>query len=163
MTDEQLRRTMEFIVEQQAQFAVNIQRLEEGFKRQEEERIRDRPRLARLEQSYQTVVDLLKNYDSRMDTNDSRTNRVEAETNRLENALARFTEKADSRLNRVEAESNRLENALARFAENTNLRVTALESILQTSMATVAAAQARTDEKLSALIEVVRQDRGKTP
>lgn len=133
MTEEQMQRKMEFIVEQQAQFAVSIQWFEEHLKHLEEERIRDRPRLARLEQSYQTVVDLLRNYDSRMDT-------------------------CDSRLNRVEAESDRLENALARFAENADSRLAGIESSLQV----VAIAQVRTDEKLSALIDIVRQDRGKT-
>ena len=209
MTYEQMQHTMEFIVEQQARFTVNIQQLEEGFKRQEEERIRDRPRLARLEQSYQTVVELLKNYDSRMDDHvsrmdrvegensrleialarfteksdaridrvegessrletalarfteksDARIDRVEGESSRLETALARFTEKTDARMDRVEGESSRLENALARFAENSHLRVAELKSVLQTNMTALAAAQARTDEKLSALIDIVRQDR----
>jgi len=40
MTNEEMHRTMEFIIEQQAQFATNIQRLQE-------ERIRDNPRLTR--------------------------------------------------------------------------------------------------------------------
>jgi anti-sigma-K factor RskA len=53
MTDEERRRTMEFILEQQAQFAANIQRHEENFRQLEEERIRDRPRLARVEESFQ--------------------------------------------------------------------------------------------------------------
>jgi hypothetical protein len=44
MTNEEMQKTMEFILEHQAQFAVNIQRLQE-------ERIRDQPRLARLEES----------------------------------------------------------------------------------------------------------------
>ena len=48
MTDEQMRRTMEFIVEQQAQMAGHLQQLEE-------ERIRDRPRMASLEQSFQRL------------------------------------------------------------------------------------------------------------
>ena len=42
MTNEEMQRTMEFIVEQQAQFAANIQRLQE-------ERIRDTPRITILE------------------------------------------------------------------------------------------------------------------
>jgi hypothetical protein len=44
MTNEEMHRTMEFIVEQQV--AANIQRLRE-------ERIRDNPRLARFEESFQ--------------------------------------------------------------------------------------------------------------
>ena len=45
MTNQEIRKTMEFILEQQAQFAANIQRLQE-------ERARDNPRLTRLEESF---------------------------------------------------------------------------------------------------------------
>lgn len=51
MTNEEIQRNMEFIVEQQAQFWASIQRLEE-------ERRRDAPRLARLEESLQVLVQL---------------------------------------------------------------------------------------------------------
>lgn len=51
---------MEFILEQQAQFAANIQRLQE-------ERIRDNPRLTRLEESFQLLVGLAENTDKRLD------------------------------------------------------------------------------------------------
>ena len=60
MTNEEMQRTMEFIVEQQAQFAANIQRLQE-------ERIRDTPRITRLEESFQLLVRLAENSDLRMD------------------------------------------------------------------------------------------------
>ncbi len=53
MTDEEMRRTMEFILQQQAQFAASIQRLEE-------ERARDQPRLKRLEDSFLILVQLEK-------------------------------------------------------------------------------------------------------
>ena len=59
MTDEQMRRTMEFIVEQQAQFAATIQRLEESFQRREEERIRDQSQQAELEKSCQRLEELI--------------------------------------------------------------------------------------------------------
>ena len=78
MTNEERRRTMEFILEQQAQFAAHFQQLEE-------ERIRDRPRLARLEKSFQRfseslnsldesfkrIVKVIEVYDSRADDVDS--------------------------------------------------------------------------------------------
>ena len=44
MTNEEMQRTMEFVVEQQAQFAANIQRLQK-------DRIQDTPRHSRLEDS----------------------------------------------------------------------------------------------------------------
>jgi len=98
MTNEEIQRTMEFILEQQAQFAANIQRLQE-------ERIRDNPRLTRLEESFQLLVRLAENTDTRLD-------RLESSTSTLEG-----------------------------------------------NMAALAAAQTHTDERLSALIEIVREGR----
>ena len=66
MTNEEMQRTMEFIVEQQAQFAANIQRLQE-------ERIRDNPRLTRLEESFQLLVQLAQTTDTRLDRLESTT------------------------------------------------------------------------------------------
>jgi septal ring factor EnvC (AmiA/AmiB activator) len=105
MTNEEMRRTMEFIVEQQAQFAASIQRAEE-------ERIRDKPRLARLEDSFQRLVALCENMDSRLDTTDTRLDKLEVN-----------------------------------------------ESELEANMSRLAAAQAHADERLSALIDIVREDR----
>ena len=51
MTNEEIQRTMEFILERQAQFETNIQRLQE-------ERLNDGPRLNRLEESFQLLVQL---------------------------------------------------------------------------------------------------------
>ncbi len=64
MTNEEIQKTMEFILEQQAQFATNIQRLQE-------ERLRDSPRLARLEESFQLLVQLAQTTDNRLDMVDS--------------------------------------------------------------------------------------------
>src|SRR6266496_2189851 len=105
MTNEEIQKTMEFILEQQAQFAVNIQRLQE-------ERVRDNPRLTRLEESFQLLVQLAQNTDTRLD-------RIESTTTALESTT------------------------------------TALES----NMAALAAAQTHTDERLSALIDIVREGR----
>jgi hypothetical protein len=105
MTNEEIQKTMEFIVEQQAQFAVNIQRLQE-------ERLHDKPRLTRLEESFQLLVQLAQTTDTRLDSLES--------------------------------------NSIAR--ESTMI---ALES----NMAALAAAQAHSDERLSALIDIVREGR----
>ena len=95
MTNEEMQKTMEFILEQQAQFAANIQKLQE-------ERMRDDSRIKRLEESFQLLVQL---------------------------------------------------------AQSTNTRLNTLES----NMATLAEAQTHTDERLSALIDIVREGRnGKT-
>ena len=52
MTNEEMQSTMQFIVEQQAQFAANIQMLQEGQVRAEE-------RFAKLEDSLERVVGLV--------------------------------------------------------------------------------------------------------
>jgi len=83
---------------QQAQFAVNIQRLQE-------DRLRDNPRLTRLEESFQLLVQLGQTTDTRLDTQAS------------------------------------------------NM------SVLETNMAALAAAQTHTEERLSALIDIVREGR----
>jgi DNA repair ATPase RecN len=112
MTNEEIQRTMEFILEQQAQFAVNVQRLQE-------EHLRDGPRLDRLEESFQLLVQLAQNTDSRLD-------RVEANLDRVEINLERIT--------------------------------TNMEKV-QASIAALVDAQDHTDERLSALIDIVREGR----
>lgn len=105
MTNEEMQRTMEFILEQQAQFAANIQTLQE-------ERVRDVSRIRRMEESFQLLVQLAQSTDERL--------------------------------------------------ENLEKRVPALEHLetrvplLETNMAALAAAQAHADERLSALIDIVR-------
>jgi chromosome segregation ATPase len=140
MTNEEMQKTMEFILEHQARFAVNIQRLQE-------ERARDHPRLARLEESFhrleesfQTLVLLAQTSDSRLDTLES-----SAVTNQ-------------QRVTRLE-ESFQL---LVQLAQNTDNRFDGVESnlgTLESNMAVLAAAQANSDERLSALIDIVREQR----
>ena len=115
MTNEEMQRTMEFIVEQQAQFAANIQRLQE-------ERIRDTPRITRLEESFQLLVRLAENSDLRMDRIESTTTALESTTTPLESTT----------------------------------------SALAANMAALAAAQTHTDERLTALIDIVREERNGT-
>ena len=64
MNNEEIQKTMEFILEQQAQFAANIQKLQE-------ERMRDDPRIKRLEESFQLLVQLAQSTDTRLDTLES--------------------------------------------------------------------------------------------
>jgi hypothetical protein len=64
MNNEEIQKTMEFILEQQAQFAANIQKLQE-------ERMRDESRLKRLEESFQLLVQLAQSTDTRLDTLES--------------------------------------------------------------------------------------------
>jgi chromosome segregation ATPase len=133
MTNEEMRRTMEFIVEQQAQFAASIQRAEE-------ERIRDKPRLARLEDSFQRLVALCENMDSRLDTTDTR---LDTTDTRLDTTDTRL-DTTDTRLDTTDTRLDKLE---------------VNESELEANMSRLAAAQAHADERLSALIDIVREDR----
>jgi len=105
MTNEEMHRTMEFIIVQQAQFAANIQRLQE-------ERIQDNPRLTRLEESFQLLVQLAQITDTRLDRLESTTVTIESTT-----------------------------------------------STLESNMAALAAAQTHADQRLSALIDIVREGR----
>ena len=115
MTNEDRQRTMDFILQQQAKFAASIERLEE-------ERIRDQPRQAELEKSFQTVVELLRIQESRLDRSESRLDRTEVDT--------------------------------AGVKERTKT--------LEINMARLSAAQAHADERLSALINIVIEDRGRS-
>lgn len=105
MTNEEIQKTMEFILEQQAQFAVNIQRLQE-------EQLRETPRVTRLEDSFQLLVQLAETTDTRLDRHESNIGELEA--------------------NMVKLEAN---------------------------MAVLAEAQAHSDARLSALIDIVREGR----
>ncbi len=96
MTYKEVQKTMKFIAGRQAQFAVNIQRLQE-------ERLRDNPRLTQLEESFQLLVRLAQNTDTRFD------------------------------------------------------RLESLTTTLESNMAALAAAQTHTDQRLSALIDIVRE------
>jgi hypothetical protein len=60
MTNDEMQRAMEFIVQQQSQFAANLLQLAEHFKRVEEDRIGDQPRLAELQQSFKDLAELTK-------------------------------------------------------------------------------------------------------
>ena len=85
MTNEDIQRTMEFILAQQSQFAANIQRLQE-------ERIRDNPRLTRLEESFQLLVRLAENSDTRL-------YRLESGTSTLEASMAALLRRKLTRMN----------------------------------------------------------------
>src|SRR5258705_13051894 len=72
MTNEEIQRRMEFILEHQAQFAVSMQRLDEERAREKEERVRDGSRIPRLEEPFQLLVQLAQATDARMDNLESR-------------------------------------------------------------------------------------------
>lgn len=101
MTDEERKRTMDFILEHQAQFAASIQRLDE-------ERIRDRAQRSELRKSFKLLVELNLKNDERLDSLDSTTSTLERKIISFEEAqrvLARLVEKNRARLDKLESRS----------------------------------------------------------
>ena len=98
MTNEEMQRAMEFIVEQQAQFAASIQRAEE-------ERVRDTPRLTRLEQTFQAIAELAQITEGRLDKLEGQRVQDNERISRLEDSfvlLTQLAQKADAHLDRLE-------------------------------------------------------------
>jgi len=70
MSNDEIERTMQFILEQQAQFMANIQIFQE-------QRARDEGRLARLEHAFVQLTELAVSANERMNEHDARITRVE--------------------------------------------------------------------------------------
>lgn len=93
MTNEEMQKTMEFIVEQQAQFVVNMQKLEETQARSEE-------RVGELEGAMVTVVNLVGQLAAAQERTDARLSQLATEIaeaqKRTEAALAESSERLNS-------------------------------------------------------------------
>jgi len=93
MTNEEMQRKMEFIVEQQAQFAVNMQKLEETLTRAE-------ARTGELEGAMVTVVNLVGQLAEAQERTDSRLSQLATEIaeaqKRTQAALAESSERLNS-------------------------------------------------------------------
>jgi hypothetical protein len=99
MTHEEMQRTMEFIVQQQAQFAVNIQLLQE-------ERMRDSARIAGLEESFPLLVQLAQTTDSRSDKPESSAAASEANIAAIGEAKEHAEERLSALINTVREQRN---------------------------------------------------------
>ena len=77
MTDEERRRTMEFILEQQAQLTAHFQQFKE-------DRIRDRSQRAELKKSFKILVDLCQIHDIRIDDVEFRSRTLEESVRQLD-------------------------------------------------------------------------------
>ena len=104
MTNEEVQRTMEFILEQQAQLNATVQRLEE-------ERLKDAPRIVRLEESFQILVQLAQTTDARLDSLESKTATLEQNDSRLEANMSALAE-AQRHLAETQAHANQRLSAL---------------------------------------------------
>ena len=112
MTNEERQHTMDFILEQQARMTAHLEQLKE-------ERIRDRPRMKELEQSFKRLVELATITEERMDNGEFRVTALETRSTVLETRSAA------------------LEAAMAHLSE----------------------AQAHADERVSALIDIIIENR----
>ena len=93
MTNEEMQRKMEFIIEQQAQFVVNFQKLEEAHRRADE-------RTGELEGAMVSVVNLVGQLAEAQVQTDSRLSQLATEIaeaqKRTEAALAESSERLNS-------------------------------------------------------------------
>lgn len=95
MTYEEIEKTMQFILEQQAQFTSNFQKMEEA-------QAKDAARITRLEESFQLLVRLAESHDERLVTLTEaqiRTNEQIAATDEQIAAINERTAETDERLN----------------------------------------------------------------
>ena len=83
MTPEERERTMEFSLEQQAQFFVALQR-------EHEDRVKDRPRLARLEAVFIQLTELAQIQSRRIEQNERTSKEM---LSRLDRILDRLVDK----------------------------------------------------------------------
>lgn len=95
MTNEDIEKTMRFILEQQAQFTSNFQKLEQS-------QAGDSARITRLEEAFQLLVRLAESHDERLVTLTEaqiRTNEQMAATDERIAAINERTKETDERLN----------------------------------------------------------------
>ena len=85
MTNEEMERTMQFIVQQQAQFTANFQKLDE-------ERAKDSARIKHLEESFVVLVQLAGNHNERMTALDEHTIALTEHTIALDERTIALTE-----------------------------------------------------------------------
>jgi len=98
MTNEEMHRAMEFILEQQARIAASF---EQRAQERKEERVRDAARTERLEESFQVLVQLAQTTDARLDNPENRTGILESNHAKLEASMAALADAqahADQRL-----------------------------------------------------------------
>lgn len=108
MNDEEMNKKMEFIIEQQAQFAVNIRKLEE---RLEDLQMKSEARMSRLEGAVVGVVGLI----DRMIKVQERTDENVAELAKQALALAEAQARTNQRLIETDERLNTLITVVERF------------------------------------------------
>jgi len=109
MTYEEMEKTMQFILEQQAQFNANFQRLEEA-------REEDLARTKHLEESFLILVRLVQSHNERIVSEEDRSISFEERIAYLDERMISLTE-AQIRTNQQLAETDERLNALIAVVE----------------------------------------------
>jgi uncharacterized phage infection (PIP) family protein YhgE len=115
MANEEMQNTIQFILDQQAQLTVNLDKLGEKVEKIAEkvEKIAEAQvayerRTSRLEESFQVLVQLAANMDGRMDT-------ISANTDRRINALTAAQERTGQQLAQTDSKLNALIGTVERY------------------------------------------------
>ena len=95
MANEEMQKTMQLILEQQAQFALNFQRIEEAHAKSEE-------RVSRLEGAIVGVVTLLGNLTKAQERTDAKVNELAGKVTQLTDAQKQTDERLNALINIVE-------------------------------------------------------------
>jgi ABC-type transporter Mla subunit MlaD len=95
MNNEEMQRNMEFIVSQQAQFAADIQKLQEAH-------VQAEARITRIEGAVVTVVDLVGQLARSQETTGTQIAELVKSQKRTDEALAETNERLNSFINFVE-------------------------------------------------------------
>ena len=95
MTNEEMQKTMQFILEQQAQFALNFQRIEEAQAKWEE-------RVSRLEGAIVGIVDLIGALTRAQERTDAKVNELADKVAQLTEAQKQTDERLNALINMVE-------------------------------------------------------------
>jgi predicted nucleic acid-binding Zn-ribbon protein len=88
--NEEMQRTMQFILEQQAQLTVNLDRLSEKVDKLTEVQAQNESRTKQLEESFLVLVQLATNMDERMDTADERMHALTEAQRQTDERLSAF-------------------------------------------------------------------------
>jgi chromosome segregation ATPase len=133
-----MERTMQFIVEQQAQFVANVKKLEEV-------QVRDAPRLVRVETAFVELVELVRRMDERIDTQAIDQAKTANGLERNETHLALLTEQVTKLADAQVAANGRLDTISGALAATDE------------RLATLAQLQANTDRQLARLATTVER------
>ena len=102
MTNEEMQKLMQFILEQQAQFAVNIQKLEEAQAKSEAAQAKSEERVGQLEGAIVGVVNLLGSLTKAQERTDAKVNELAEKVSELTEAQKQTDERLNALINTFE-------------------------------------------------------------